>query len=217
MRFIKRISTVFAMFAVFAVAGTNVRAATGLTHAEYQDLVFALKLAPVDSFDDYLKTEKRLARLSGLQKQALLKAMDQPFWHRMGYFALNVFVFPGLGSIIQGDTVWGIVIGGFVLGGMALLIWGMVNYFDINEIKTPFYVGMSIYLTGGIMSWVRPWVYDSPRWTMLKGHFIQSMRLAPPSVRFTPVVIPPLVLGPSRGDLAPPRTLGFGLGLVGSF
>jgi hypothetical protein len=206
-----------AFAAVLFAPTRDARANTGISHAEYQDLVFALKLAPVDTFENYLSRESRLNKLNAPQKQALLKAMDQPFWHRLGYFALNMFVFPGLGSILQGDTVWGIVIGGFVLGGMGLFVWGAVNYFDNNRIETPFTVGMVIYMTGGIMSWIRPWVFDAPRHKMLEGHYIQTMRLAPPSVRVTPIVLPPLALGRGQEALSPSRTLGFGLGLVGAF
>ncbi|MBI3074100.1 MAG: hypothetical protein HYY84_18480 [Deltaproteobacteria bacterium] len=144
-----------------------------MTANEFREIEHQIRLTPKGFLGAHLKADPRLARLTGTQRLKLLEIHKVPMWMRGLAFGLN-FTLPGLGSLLQGDTAWGVAsISGFLVGAALIVegLWPVIAFKAPFElIRGGFWPGVVLALGALAISVVRPWVYENPRYEEVRYH-----------------------------------------------
>ena len=158
----------------------------------FDDLKLKIGVTPVVELPGFLTREgRRLLDLEPAYRSALLEDFREPLWRTVVGFALNVMVFPGTGSLFQGDAGWGFPLLAMGAVGIGLTVAGMVQL-----VGNPFTGGGGGLLVAGVLVWfssaiigaVRPWLYQGARYGMLRDFFAHPERYKP-RASWTPTFI----------------------------
>jgi hypothetical protein len=178
-----------------------------------RQLVFELRLAPVAQLYPHLEKSPLAARLDAPGQEYLLAQFHEPLWSQAVAFGVNAFLFPGVGSLIQGDTTWGLAMSGGTLLGYGLLFSAIM---DFRWSSPQIGIGMGLVAVSWIVGLVRPWLYEDVRYTILKNHFSRMLRIGSTTLRLEPYLIAELTAPPPAWSSSATRrgngeVLGLGL------
>jgi small nuclear ribonucleoprotein (snRNP)-like protein len=181
----------------------------------YRELELAIKLSPVVDLNELLRTRgQALFQLDVYQREALLASFKEPFWSKAIGFALNWLVFPGTGSLYQGDKGFGFPLLGAGLLGIGLVVGGAATEISHGKGFGMAITGLALFGGAYLIGLVRPWLYDGIRYDILRSYLSHPERFGARPTLMPTLIAEPVGLAQISGY---PRTALYGLGVLGRF
>ncbi len=191
----------------------------------FMELALQVEAVPAVGLVEMLgKRKAEFAQLDGTERYMLMTRFKETLGSKAVGFLLNWIIFPGTGSIYQGDKGFGypLLLGGFM--GLGFMVGGAITAVQTTGDKGLALagIGAAIYVGAAIIGMIRPWLYEGIRYSVLRDFYAHPERYGTAKKPSAPTLLPTLIAQPiglpdAEGRAPQSGTSMYGAGFVGSF